>query len=49
MGSAGVTSLPSLEQEIGVGLALSVLHLDMTTDVSRSRGTKFGISFSLSK
>ena len=49
MGSAGVKSLPSLEQEIGAGLALSVLRLDVTTDVSRSRGTKFGFGFSLTK
>ena len=49
MGSAGVKRLPSLEQEIGVGVALSVLRLDMTTDVARSRGTKFGVGFSLSK
>ena len=49
MGSAGVKSLPSLEQEIGIGLGLSALHLDVTTDVSRSRGSKFGIGISLSK
>jgi hypothetical protein len=49
MGSAGVQSLPSLEQEIGIGLALSVLHIDVATDVSKNRGTKIGIGFSLSK
>lgn len=49
MGSAGVTSLPSLEQEIGIGLGLSALRLDMTHDVSNGRGTKFGVGISLTK
>jgi hypothetical protein len=49
MGSAGVKSLPSLEQEIGIGLGLSVLHLDVATDVSRSRGSQVSISLSLTK
>ncbi|MEP6732991.1 MAG: hypothetical protein ABJE10_20275 [bacterium] len=49
MGSAGVASLPSLEQEIGVGIGLSALHFDMNTDVNRNRGTKFGVGISLTK
>jgi hypothetical protein len=49
MGSAGVRSLPSLEQEIGIGLALSILRLDFVTDVSRSRGSKFNAGISLTK
>ncbi len=49
MGSAGVKSLPDLEQEIGVGLGLSALRLDYTRDVSNGRGSKFGVGISLSK
>ena len=49
MGAAGVRSLPKLEQEIGIGLGLSALRLDVTTDVARKRGSKFGIGISLSK
>ena len=49
MGSAGVGGLPSLEQELGVGLGLSALRLDYTMDVARSRGHKFSVGISLSK
>jgi hypothetical protein len=49
MGSAGVTGLPSLEQEIGVGLGLSAVRLDLTHDVANGRGRKFSVGFSLSK
>ena len=49
MGAAGVRRLPSLEQEIGVGLGLNALRFDFTTDVAKSRGHKFGIGISLSK
>ena len=49
MGAAGVKRLPSLEQEIGVGLGLSALRLDFTTDVARSRGHKFGVGISLAR
>jgi hypothetical protein len=44
-----VKQLPSLEQEIGVGLGLSALRLDFTQDVAKSRGHKFSIGISLSK
>jgi hypothetical protein len=47
MGSAGVGSLPSLEQEIGVGIGLSALRLDFTTDAGGNRGHKIGIGISL--
>ena len=47
MGSAGIGSLPSLEQEIGVGIGLSALRLDFTTDAGGSRGHKFGVGISL--
>jgi hypothetical protein len=49
MGSAGVSRLPSLEQEIGVGLGLSALRLDFTQDVAKSRGHKISLGISLSK
>ncbi|MDB4889928.1 MAG: hypothetical protein JWL61_1783 [Gemmatimonadetes bacterium] len=49
MGSAGVKSLPSLEQEIGIGLGLSALRFDFTHDVTGSRGSRFGAGISLSK
>ncbi|MEO5815761.1 MAG: hypothetical protein ABIT20_10825 [Gemmatimonadaceae bacterium] len=49
MGSAGVKTLPSLEQEIGIGLGLSALRIDYTRDVSNGRGSNFGIGISLSK
>ena len=49
MGSAGVRSLPNLEQEIGAGIGLSALRVDVLTDVARKRGTKFGVGFSLTK
>ena len=49
MGSAGVTGLPSLEQEIGIGVGLSALRLDFTQDVANSRGHKFSIGLSLTK
>jgi hypothetical protein len=47
LGSAGVGSLPSLEQEIGAGIGLSALHFDFTTDAGGSRGHKFSVGISL--
>lgn len=47
MGSAGVGSLPSLEQEVGVGIGLSALRFDYTKAANGSRGHKFGIGISL--
>lgn len=47
MGGAGVKSLPSLEQEIGAGIGLSALRLEVTTDAARKRGTKVGLGISL--
>lgn len=49
MGSAGVGTLPSLEQEIGLRLGLSVLRLDYTVDVAKSKGHKITLGISLSK
>ncbi len=47
MGSAGVDSLPRLEQEVGVGIGLSALRLDFTKAVNGRRGHKFSIGISL--
>ena len=48
MGAAGV-SLPKLEQEVGFGIGVSLLRMDVTTDAARKRGTKVGFGISLSK
>jgi hypothetical protein len=47
LGSAGVGALPDLEQEIGFGVGLAALRLDVTRDVSNGLGTKvnLGVSF----
>ncbi|MES2179780.1 MAG: hypothetical protein V4550_18110 [Gemmatimonadota bacterium] len=50
LGGAGVGSLPKLEQEVGIGLGLSALRIDLTVDASRHRDSRllgklgFGIS-----
>ena len=49
MGSAGVKRLPSLEQEVGIGLGLSALRLDVTFDASGDRKMKVGIGLSLTQ
>ena len=49
MGATGVGSLPSLEQEIGVGVGLSVLRADVTFDVAGERDTRFGVGFFLAR
>ncbi|MEP7002073.1 MAG: hypothetical protein ABI969_16410 [bacterium] len=49
LGAAGVNRLPSLEQQIGIGLGLSALRLDFTQDVAKSRGHEFSVGISLSK
>lgn len=47
-GSAGVGSLPSLHHEVGIGLGLSALNLDLNKAVTGNRRTKFSIGISLS-
>jgi hypothetical protein len=47
-GAAGVGSLPSLQHEIGAGIGISALHLDVNTAVAGRKRTKFGASISLS-
>lgn len=48
MGSAGVGSLPKLEQELGAGLGLSIVRLDVTVDVAGKRDTRVGFGVSVS-
>lgn len=47
-GAAGVGSLPSLQHEIGAGIGLSALHLDVNTAVAGRKRTKVGVGISLS-
>ncbi len=47
-GAAGVGSLPSFQHEIGAGIGLFALHLDVNTAVAGRKRTKFGASISLS-
>lgn len=48
MGSAGIGSLPKLEQNVALRLALSVLRIDYIVDVTR-RKTGTGIGLSLTR
>ena len=47
-GGAGVGAIPALQHEIGVGLGVSALHLDVNTGVAGRRRTNVGIGISLS-
>jgi hypothetical protein len=47
MGAAGVGSLPSLEQELGVGLSVSLVRAALVVDASGDLPTLFSISVSL--
>jgi hypothetical protein len=47
MGSAGLGSLPSLEQEIGVGVSISLVRIGYVFDASGDRKSAFSASFSL--
>ena len=47
LGSAGVGSLPSLDQEIGAGVGLAEFRFDVTHDVSSNRGTRVSAGISL--
>lgn len=48
-GSAGVSSLPSFQHEIGIGIGLSVLRIEYTTSVAGQSGHEFGVGISLSR
>jgi hypothetical protein len=43
MGSAGVGSLPPLEQELGVGVGISVLRFEATFDAAGDRDPRYGV------
>jgi hypothetical protein len=47
-GAAGVGALPALQHEIGIGIGLSVLHLDYTRAVAGRSGSEIGVGISLS-
>ena len=47
MGAAGLGSLPSLEQEIGVGVSISLIRIGYVFDASGDRKSAFSASFSL--
>lgn len=48
MGAAGVGSLPTLEQAVGVGVSVRMLRMDFLTDVAGDRGSKISFGVSLS-
>ena len=43
MGSAGVGALPDLEQELGVGVGISVLRFEATFDAAGERDPRYGV------
>ena len=43
MGSAGVGALPPLEQELGVGVGISVLRFEATFDAAGDRDPRYGV------
>jgi len=47
-GGAGIGHLPDLQHEIGVGIGMSALHLDVNTAVAGRRRTKVSLGISLS-
>lgn len=44
MGAAGIGSLPKLEQEIGVGVGISMLRVEGIFDVAGKRDARYGVS-----
>jgi hypothetical protein len=48
-GAAGVGSLPALQHEVGVGIGLSALRLDVTRGVAGRKRTEVGLGISLSR
>ena len=44
IGAAGVSSLPKLEQEIGVGVGISVLRVEGVFDAAGERDARYGVS-----
>jgi hypothetical protein len=48
-GAAGIGSLPALQHEVGVGIGLSALRLDVTRGVAGRKRTEVGVGISLSR
>jgi len=48
-GAAGVSSLPGLQHEVGVGIGLSALRFDVTRGVAGRKRTTMGVGVSLSR
>jgi hypothetical protein len=48
-GGAGVGSIPQIQHEIGVGIGVSALHVDLDQGVAGRKRTKFSVSLSLSQ
>jgi hypothetical protein len=48
-GGAGVGSIPQIQHEIGVGIGVSALHVDLDRGVAGRKRTKFSVSLSLSQ
>jgi hypothetical protein len=46
-GGAGIGSLPELQHEVGVGIGMSALHLDVNTAVAGRKRTKVSVGISL--
>jgi hypothetical protein len=49
MGAAGVGSLPKLEQELSVGLRLSILRFEATFDAAGERDSRASVSIALGR
>jgi hypothetical protein len=49
MGAAGVGSLPSLEQQLGVGVGISMLRFDATFDAAGERDPRYGVSVAIGR
>lgn len=47
-GGAGIGKLPALQHEVGLGVGLSALHLDVNTAVAGRKRTKVSLGISLS-
>jgi hypothetical protein len=48
-GAAGVGSLPALQHEVGVGIGMSAVRLDVTRGVAGRKRTEVGLGISLSR
>ncbi|MBA3338466.1 MAG: hypothetical protein H0T54_01715 [Geodermatophilaceae bacterium] len=49
IGGAGVHSISRVEHEVGIGIGVSFIHVEVTTDARGERGTKYGVGISLGK